>query len=67
MGLEERDLSRGLSDHHKHLVFFFSGVRGAVRAVYMKEKHGYVHDSVKSLWLVDEELFGKPESRKWSL
>lgn len=60
-------MSRGLSDHHKHLGFFFSGVRGAVRAVYMKEKHGYVHNSVKSLWLVDEELFGKSESKKRSL
>lgn len=66
-GLEERDWSRALSDHHKHLGFFFSGVRGDVRAVYMKEKHGYVHNSVKSLWLVDEDLFGKSESRKRSL
>lgn len=42
-------------------------MRGAVRAVYTKEKHGYVHNKVKSLWLLDEELFGKLESKKRSL
>lgn len=60
-------MSRGLSDHCKDFGFFFSSVGGAVRGVYVKEKHGYVYNTIKSLWLLDEELLGESESMKRSL